>query len=191
MIGLIPRIWMMTLQQQADENTLQTILARAGIPGDRQFALDLPYDDAELLRLIHASAQILRKDVDALIEDFSQTFIDDAVRRWPVWFEMASDARSFLERQPRIHDSFSRSLDDAATAGFQQKPQKFRIAEIEDGLLVEYRSENRLCSLYKSLAGAVLRHYQDATGRIEESVCMHHGHDHCEIRVTWPSSTRN
>lgn len=191
MIGLIPRIWMMTLQQQADESTLQAILAEAGIPSDRQFALDLPYDDAELLRLIHASAQILRKEVGALIEDFSQNFIDDAVRRWPVWFEMAPDARSFLERQPRIHDSFSRSLQDAASGDVHHKPPKFRITEVLDGLLVEYRSENKLCSLYKSLAGAVLRHYKDTTGRIEESVCMHRGHDHCEIRVTWPGSIRN
>ncbi len=185
MIGLIPRIWMMTLQQQADEAAIRSILAEAGVPANRLFALDQSYDDAELLRLVHASAQVLGKDVDILLEDFSQTFIDDAVKRWPVWFEMAPDARSFLERQPRIHDSFARSLDDTASQPTRQA-QKFRIAEIEDGLMVEYRSDNKLCGLYKSLARAVLRHYKDETGQIQESVCMHHGHDHCEIRLRWP-----
>lgn len=190
MIGLIPRLWMMTLQQQADEGAIRTILAEAGIPADRQFALDHAYDDAELLRLIHASAAVLGKDVGVLIDDFSATFIQDALRRWPVWFEMAPDARSFLERQPRIHDSFARSLDDAAGPG-GSKAQKFRVTEVEDGLHVQYRSANRLCGLYKSLASAVMRHYADETGRIEETMCMHDGHDHCEITVTWPRQTRN
>ena len=189
MIGLIPRLWMVLLEQQTDESRIRAILAEAGIPQDRRFALDQPYDDAELLRLVHASAQVLGKDVNGLVEDFAQVFIDDAVQRWPVWFEMAPDARSFLERQPRIHASFSRALDTAASRE-APKPQKFHIATLDDGLLVEYRSDNRLCGLYKALAGAVLRHYRDEACRIEEPVCMHHGHDHCEIRLTWPRSDR-
>ncbi len=185
MIGLIPRIWVQMLQDKAVPAQIQAIFLKAGVPPDRKFALDEPYDDAELLRLVHASAKILGREVDSLIDDFSQAFIEDAVRRWPVWFEMAPDARSFLERQPRIHGSFSRSLDDAEHLG-KQKAQKFRTTEMPDGLLVEYRSPNKLCGMYKSLAAAVFHHYKDTTGRIEESRCMHDGHDHCEIRVRWP-----
>ncbi len=189
MIGLIPRLWMTLLEQQADDAQVPAVLAEAGIPPDRRFALDQPYDDAELLPLVHASAKVLGRDLDALIDDFADLFIADAVRRWPVWFEMAPDARSFLERQPRIHASFARALDTAADRD-APKPQKFHITELDDGLRVEYRSENRLCGLYKSLAAAVLRHYRDESGRIDERVCMHRGHDHCEIRLTWPRADR-
>lgn len=176
---------MALLEQRTDAAGIQAILADAGVPEDRQFALDQPYDDAELLRLVHASARGLGENVEALMEDFANVFITDAVQRWPVWFEMAPDARSFLERQPRIHESFSRALDTAASRE-APKPQKFRITTTDDGLQVEYRSENRLCGLYKALAAAVLRHYHDEQGRIDETCCMHHGHDHCEIRLTWP-----
>lgn len=188
MIGLIPRIWIMTLQKITDQQHIGSILAQAGVPEDKTYALDAPYEDAELMRIMHASAEVLGLDLDVLIHEFSEVFIQDAVKRWPVWFEMAPDARSFLERQPRIHGSFSRSLDDVENLG-KQKAQKFRTTEIGNGLLVEYRSPNKLCGLYKSLARSVFRHYKDEQAHIEEPLCMHLGHDHCEIRVTWPPST--
>lgn len=185
MIGLIPRIWMMTLEQLTEPEKIRSILTHAGIPEDRKFAIDEPYEDAEFLGMVNASADVLRMKQDDLIQAFSETFIKDATSRWPVWFEMAPDARSFLERQPRIHGSFSRSLDDAENLG-KQKAQKFKTSETEDGLRVEYRSSNKLCGIYKSLAQSVLRHYNDDDGRVHEVVCMHDGHDHCDIRITWP-----
>ena len=72
----------MTLEKRADADTIQTILTAAGIPSDRKFALDVPYEDAELLRLVHASVQVLQPKVGEKIYDGavgSAGFLCDAV----------------------------------------------------------------------------------------------------------------
>ena len=95
-------------------------------------------------------------------------------------------AREFLERQPRIHASFSRSLtrqtDDAHPSA-----SKFDVQAVEGGLDVVYQSTNRMCSLYKSLARALMAHYGDRAGSIRESRCMHDGADSCHMHVRWPT----
>ncbi len=185
MIGLIPKIWVMTLERLTAPESVSRILEKAGYPGDHRFALDQPYDDGRFAGLIAASSSELGMEEEALLEAFSKTFIEDSVQRWPVWYRMAPTARDFLERQPRIHDSFYRAAGDGFSAG---TVPKFQVTAMDDGLRVEYRSHNRLCRLYTALARALLDHYGDAHARVTETCCMHEGHDHCEIRVRWPAS---
>jgi len=186
MIGLIPRVWMICIESLSDADTVRAVLRAAQVPQDLRFALDQPYDDAIFLRVVDASAQVLGMSHEALVDAFARTFIDDAVKRWPVWFEMSPTARDFLERQPRIHASFSRSLtrqtDDSPHSG-----SKFDVQAVEGGLDVVYQSANRMCSLYKALARTLMAHYGDRTGSIRESRCMHDGADSCHMHVRWPT----
>lgn len=186
MIGLIPRVWMICIESLSDADTVRAVLRAARVPQDLRFALDQPYDDAMFLRVVHASSEVLGLSHEALVDAFANTFIDDAVKRWPVWFEMSPTARDFLERQPRIHASFSRSLtrqtDDAHPSA-----SKFDVQSTDHGLDVVYYSSNRMCALYKSLARALMAHYGDSVGTVSESRCMHDGADSCHMHVRWPT----
>lgn len=185
MIGLILSVWMMCVEDMSDADTVRAILREAQAPEDTRFAIDRPYDDAMLLRILHASVTVLGKTSEQLLEAFARRFIDDALQRWPVWFEMSPTARDFLERQPRIHARFSHSLgEDADDGAFDRN--KFEVEAVEDGLRVVYRSRNRMCELYKALARELMAHYRDTEGRITESQCMHDGADACRMHVHWP-----
>jgi ribosomal protein S25 len=65
-----------------------------------------------------------------------------------------------------------------------QIKDKFRIEKLENKIITHYRSPNRHCHLYTSLAREVLQHYEDQA-IIEEVSCMKRGDTECEIWITW------
>ena len=186
MIGIIPRMWLVTLRKLGTAPQIAAVLARVGRAADFDYSLDQPYDDHECALLMQASQDTLGLSEAELFDAFALTFIQDSAQRWPVWFEMAPSARDFLERQPRIHDRFCSGLSRPGTAP-QDLAAKFEISTIPNGLKVFYRSPNRLCRLYMALARALLMHYADRQATLHEPVCTHQGHSHCEIHILWPA----
>jgi hypothetical protein len=95
---------------------------------------------------------------------------------------MSSTAREFLERHPVVHNNFADAVRD--TRSRDQIKDKFRIEKCGDKIITHYRSPNRHCHLYISLAQEVLRHYEDQAS-IEEVKCLKRGDPECEIWITW------
>lgn len=186
MIGIIPRLWVTHLRQIATPTQVADILGSLGHPPSFEYALDQPYTDEECARLMQGSMSALQLSEEAMFAGFARTFVQDSVQRWPVWFEMAPTARDFLERQPRIHDRFSRGLNhrDMQDSAYQSK---FDITTTAQGLRVLYRSPNRLCRLYLAMAQALLAHYGDEQAQMTQPCCVHHNDLFCEIHITWPT----
>jgi Haem-NO-binding len=157
------------------EAVVQT-LAEAGLPADRVYRLNEPYDESEAQRLTVAASQRLS------VEDIADAFFTDTLARFPTWYEMCRTSREFLEMQPEIHNTFAVGL---------QRPEerdavrnKFRLEKLDDELVVHYRSPNRLCDIYKAIARRVFQHYQDKA-TIDEPRCMKRGNVECELRIRW------
>ena len=188
MIGILPRLWVSHLRKIATAAQVADILLSVGHPPHFEYALDQPYGDAECASLMQASFRVLSLSEDELFASFAQDFIRDSVQRWPVWFEMAPTARDFLERQPRIHDRFSRGMSHH---DLKQHPyqSKFDISRTDQGLKVLYASPNRLCRLYLAMAQALLAHYGDDQARLSQPCCVHRDDPLCEIHITWPPCT--
>jgi hypothetical protein len=186
MIGIIPHVWMINIRGLATPDQVTLILQSCGREAGFQYALDQPYGDDECARLIEASSSVLQLSRQALFESFAQAFMEDAKKRWPVWFEMAPTARDFLERQPRIHDRFGRGLNHHHR-GDTTVTSKFDVQETAQGLRVLYRSPNQLCQLYMAMTRALLAHYQE-TAVLSQTACTHQGDAHCDIHIDWPAS---
>lgn len=185
MIGIIPRLWMSSVAQYHPAASTEAILAKSGFQPQYEFALDEVCNDEACLRLLHATTEVTGAPQSQLVEEFAQHFIADAAHRWPTWFAMSPTAKDFLQRQPRIHDSFRRSLNpEQARTNWHSK---FVIEPTPNGLKVFYQSDNRLCDLYIALAKALIAHYQEQGVTFEHPTCMHQGHDHCDIHISWPS----
>ena len=189
MIGIIPRLWVHTLRQIGMPEQVAQVLAAVGHPAHFEYALDQPYTDAECAALMQASQEVLGLGEDVLFTAFARTFMQDSLQRWPVWFEMSPTARDFLERQPRIHDRFNRSLNRRDIHTGPVSP-KFEVTSAPNGLQVFYRSTNKLCRLYMAMARELLTHYQDHHATLHEPRCMHRDDEACEIHIRWPATAQ-
>jgi hypothetical protein len=85
------------------EGVIQT-LAEAGLPTDRKYRLNEPYEDVEVQRLTAAASRRIS------LEDIAEAFFKDTLVRFPTWVQMCKNSREFLEMQPEIHNTFSQHV---------------------------------------------------------------------------------
>ena len=176
MLGYPLKVILNAIEKRYGREAVVQLLAKAEVPADRTYRLNVPYADTEARRLSAAALQRLS------VEEVAEAFYEDTVVRFPTWFEMCKTSRQFLEMQPEIHNTFAHGL---------QRPEerdavrdKFRLEKLDDELVVHYRSANRMCEIYKGIAQHVFRHYQEIA-TIDEPRCMKRGDDECELRIRW------
>lgn len=182
MVGLIPKILIDLIESKAGDEGAAEVKRRAGVPLEERFRLDAVYPDEQWQRLLRAACEVLGVTQDDAEIAYADFFARDALRRWPVWFEMSPNARSFLERQQTIHNAFATGVRNAeARAGIRDK---FRLEKREGELVVHYRSPNELCGLYRALARWVLQYYREDAA-VDETRCAKRGDPECEIHIRW------
>ena len=182
MVGLIHKLLFDLIEEMAGMEKVLQVKRKAGVAEDKEFRMDEVYDDDEWQRLFGATCEVLGVSEDQAIDAFADIFFKDSMSRWPMWFSMSKTAREFLERQPKIHNGFATSIRDQMAS--QAINDKFEIENDKEGITVHYRSPNQLCSLYMNLARRLMKHYGDEAV-IEETKCLKHGDDECEIHFRW------
>ncbi|WP_374763163.1 heme NO-binding domain-containing protein [Yunchengibacter salinarum] len=183
MIGLIQKVLTEVLDDQGGSALVRAVFERAGEPYTA-FRIDRNYSDAQCRALLAAAAVELDLDEDAFCDLYAEGFIRRAEKLFPAFFQMAGNARAFLARQPAIHGTMGAAIRDAYER--REVEDKFRVlANTADGLIVEYGSPNRLCTLYAALARRVARRYGESAHVIHEQ-CMRRGDDCClmDVRFT-------
>ena len=183
MLGLIPKILIDLVTSVYGAETASEIRRRAGCANDSEFRINEVYDDELWRRLLVASSEVLNCSGEELEETYASYFLKDAQQRWPAWFKMSKTAREFLERHPAVHNNFADGVRDPASRDLIR--DKFRIEKLEDKIITHYRSPNRHCHLYVSLAREVLKLYGEEAS-IEQVKCVKRGDAECEIWISWP-----
>lgn len=182
MVGLIHKMLLDMLIDDYGVATLETILKRAEITPSQDFRIDTSYSDSQFREILKITLEETGLDVDAFEKRFAAHFLQDALKRWPMWFQMSNTAKSFLERQPKIHNGFASSMSNDQDR--DKINDKFRVDSDDHSITVHYVSPNQLCGLYKALALEILNYYHDQA-IIEESTCQKRGDHECCIRVVW------
>jgi predicted hydrocarbon binding protein len=187
MIGLIQKILLDLVEEQAGPEAVRDVKRSAGVPPDRIFRIGEVYSDLEWQNLLSAACRVLHANEDEVMEQYADVFGRDALVRFSKWFEMSANSREFLERQITIHNVFASGVVDPNSR--KAVVDKFRIETFDDKIVTHYRSPNKLCALYKALARWMFNHYAD-DAVIEETKCMHRGDEECEIHVIWKNLAR-
>lgn len=182
MVGLIQKLLFDLVESAGGTEAAVDVKRRADVPEDKEFRMDEAYDDEEWRRLLAATCDVLNVTQEQAEEAYADIFIKDALRRWPMWFQMSNSAREFLERQPRIHNGFATGVQDSEAR--KSINGKFQLEKHNGELVVHYRSPNQLCGLYKALAHRVSDHYGEKAS-IEETRCLKQGDPECEIHISW------
>jgi len=175
-LGYPLKLLLNAIESRHGTEAASQMLAEAGIPSDRIYRLNEPYDDSEAQRLTAAALQCISLD------DIAEAFFADTLVRFPTWFQMCRTSRQFLEMQPVIHNTFAHGLQRLEERDAVR--EKFRLEKLADELVVHYRSPHRLCDMYRAIAQHVFQHYGD-TATIEEPKCMKRGDGECELRIRW------
>lgn len=182
MVGLIHIVLFDLIESAAGPEVVAKVKRHAGVDTDKPFRIDEAYDDLEWQRLLASTCEVLQLDAAKTEEIYAEHFINDAKRRWPVWFKISKNAREFLERVPAIHNGFATGVRDPEER--RKINDKFVLEKNDQELIVHYRSPNKLCGVYTALAKQVFRHYgEDA--EISEGLCLKKGDAECEIHVRW------
>jgi predicted hydrocarbon binding protein len=176
MLGYPLKLVLNTIEKRYGPEGVVETLKEAGLPVDRIYRLNEPYDDSEAQRLSAAAFQRITE------EEVAKAFFDDTLVRFPKWFEMCKTSRELLEMQPEIHNTFAVGLQEPAERDAVRA--KFRLEKFDDELVVHYRSMNRMCGIYKAIAQHVFEHFRE-TATIDEPKCMSRGDTECEIRIRW------
>jgi hypothetical protein len=167
---------MKAIEARYGRDGAEQLLVEAGVPANRVYGLNVVYEDSEAASVLGAAARRLTTD------ELAQAFFDDALSRFPMWFQMCKTSREFLEMQPVIHNTFAHGLQRPEERDAVR--EKFHLEKLTDELVVHYRSPNRLCDIYRAIAQRVFQHYRE-TGTIDETKCMKRGDVECELRIRW------
>lgn len=162
------------------------IKRRSGCAADLDFRINEVYEDEVWRKILAAGCEVLDCSSEFLEEEYAKYFLKDALDRWPAWFKMSKTAREFLERHPAVHNNFADAVRDPVSRDLIK--DKFRIEKLDDKIITHYRSPNRLCHMYISLAHEVLRLYGEEAV-IEQVKCVKRGDFECEIWITWPTQS--
>jgi hypothetical protein len=182
MLGLIPKVLMEMVTELYGAEAAVEIRRRAGCTDDLDFRINEIYDDELWRSLVGATSEVLNWSLERLEEEYARYFLIDAQQRWPAWFKMSKSAREFLERHPAVHNNFADAVRDPDSRELIR--DKFRIEKQDDKIITHYRSPNRHCHLYVSLAREVLKLYREQAS-IEHVKCVKRGDPECEIWISW------
>lgn len=182
MVGLIQKMLFQLVREIAGEQAVLAIKKEANVPLDQEYQINNVYSDEEWQRIFAALLKVLNLTLAQAEELYADYFIKDAMRRFPVWFNMCNNSYELLSIQPVIHNCFATSVADKVSK--KSIIDKFKIEQFPTHLITHYNSPNKHCRLYILLAQRVIAHYKDEA-IIEEKSCLLKGAAECEIHITW------
>lgn len=185
MVGLIQRLLLELVERHLGRSGVEKVLTSAGIATDIEYRIDTNYSDTEFQSLLSATMSEMKLDQPKLEQLYAKHFINDAQKRWPMWFTMADSARDFLLLQPKIHNGFASAMENERDRA--RINDKFHFEEEADRIVIHYKSPNRLCGLFVCLAKEVLAIYNE-TAEIINDCCMNEGDEECQISIIWEST---
>jgi hypothetical protein len=186
MVGLIHVLLLNFIERNCGPAGVAEVQRRAGIPDGRAFRMDTVYDDEEFQRLLAAAIAQIGLPPDEVEAAFGRYAGQDLLIRFPGFWAGANCARDMILRQPRIHNAMTGTAQDSAVR--TAIADKFRVKATPDGAVIRYASPNRLCVLYRGLAGWVAEHFGEEM-EASEPTCQRRGDAVCEIHLRFRPMT--
>lgn len=140
------------------------------------FAGPESYPDEDLVALLTAACTRFGVEPTDALRAFGRFMFGQLASKFPAFLEN-HDAKSFLMSiHDVIHVEVRKLMPGAVTPSFSYHDPG------GDQLVIEYRSERKLCFLMEGLLQGVGEHY-GVTIAIDHSTCMHEGADHCTFEL--------
>ena len=161
-----------------DRETWQAIQHEAGVGGKVYVPLT-EYDDADVLNLVGAAAEMTGKNVPTLLDEFGQFLVPPLVETYGVHVEAEWTGLELLANvEEYIHTALrSKQLSTYTPPNLESEWNG------TDQVRITYGSERELCALAKGLIRGVGEYYGEPL-TVQEPSCMLDGDEQCEILVS-------
>jgi len=151
------------------------LLERAG--SDGMFLSTQSYADKELMALVQAASDVTGHSIETLLNQFGEFMVGEFYERYPSFFDDCDGLFEFLLSVDEIvHGEVLKFYPDAALPSFhyEQSSPEF--------LVMNYRSERKLCALAEGLIQGSAKHFKQSIS-LSHDPCMHKGSDHCRFGI--------
>ena len=176
MKGIVFNLLQEVVSAEHGEDTWDSLLDAAELDGS--YTSLGSYPDEELGRLVVAASEALNVPADDVVRWFGRQTMPLFVDRYPTLFVKHQNSRSLLlGLNDVIHPEVKKLYPGADTPEFAydtSSPQT---------LVMEYRSQRRLCAFAEGLIHGAADHYGE-TVDIARPKCIKHGDDVCLLAIT-------
>jgi Haem-NO-binding len=133
----------------------QAVLTRAGMPENSLFMVAGVVPDADVMKLIAGTADVLKVSTQQAMDAFGEHWASVyAPQLYGVYYARASNAREFLLHMNDVHLSMTKMAEAS--------PPRFAFEETgPDQLVMTYSSPRGLAALMPSLVKGVAVHYKE------------------------------
>ena len=157
----------------------KAIKARAGC-NEPFFAVGSDYSDQSTLDLVEAAAAVSGLPVRDILVEFGKFWVTHTgAETYASLYRLTGrTTREFLLNMNRVHSIVSRHHPGAT-------PPRFDFEECPDGrLLMHYRSERNLCTVFEGLIQGVGLHFGEDI-RVRKTACKLEGETCCTMEITF------
>jgi hypothetical protein len=138
------------------------------------------YPDEHIGKLVAAAAEQLQLPPNEVLRWFGRQAMVVLAERYPAFFQPHKTARPFiLSVNSIIHPEVGKLYPGALTP-------RFDFSESEDGLLLRYHSQRRLCALAQGFIEGAAKYYGE-TASCHHLRCLHNGDSECRVQLRFGS----
>lgn len=180
MIGVISSLLVEYLDLKHGAQVVDQLRAQMPADHDHRYRIDAYYDESAWQEVYAKAIELVGQDRETFEWDFGIYSGIRLVGEYPTFVQGCTGARDMLLRQPKIHNAIGQSLMDSTVR--RAVDMKFNLEPLPDKVIMHYRSPNKMCTYYRSLATWVGDHFGEDT-EIHEPRCLKRGDSECEIHV--------
>lgn len=177
MKGIVFNLLEELVRRDYGENTWDALLETTGLEG--AYTSLGSYPDDELIKLVSAASQALKKPSDAILRWFGRNAMPLLADKYPYFFANTTSTRRFLlTLNDIIHPEVRKLYPGAHVPIFDFNSSS------PDVLYVGYKSERKLCALAHGFVEGAADHYREDL-QFEQTQCMHRGDDKCLFKIAF------
>lgn len=159
-----------------DHDAWDEVRSRAGLDQRVYLPIDT-YDDAELVDLVEAVADLTGEPIPDLLESYGRFVAGQLLDTYGNVVREEWDALDLVANaEDRIHAVLREHNPDLSP------PTLACRRDDESRVTVFYRSRRRLCFVAKGIVHGVADHHGESV-TVTETTCMHEGADYCQLVV--------
>jgi len=135
------------------------------------------YNDDELKAYVTELAKLENLTPNQTLEAFGIYLFPVLASKYPVFIPKGITFKEFMKSIDKIiHVEVNKLYPEAALPTLSYEDPA------PNQLIIIYRSPRKLCALAKGLTQGAANHFKVSI-QIQETLCMHHGDDHCCLEV--------
>ena len=154
-----------------------TLLGEAGL-ASKVYLTVQEYPDTEIVAIVTAASRATGRAAGDLLEEFGGVIVPDLLRLYGGLLDKRWKTLDVIERTENTIHRVVRLRNPGASP-----PELSCTRPSPHEVIIDYRSERRMCSVAKGIVRGIAAHFGDPI-TIRELSCMNEGADLCRLSVT-------